>query len=96
MSALHNIDKEGRASVVHTDLATSQFVVVDDGRVKLNDFNRGQFLRWNPETQEICPFTYSLNGGIDRSPEEYGYLPETEKVSLTGIPLHGISGFFCY
>ena len=63
-------------------MGADQFVVVADGRVKLNDFNRGHFLGWNPEKQEVCPFKIKYNGGTHRSPEEYLYLPETEKVRI--------------
>ena len=80
LSALHNFDREGRSSIAHTDVGPSQFVMVANGRVKLNDFNRARFLRWNAQKQKVCTFEVGSNPGKNRAPEEYAYKPETEKV----------------
>jgi hypothetical protein len=47
----------------------------------LNDFNRARFMRWNTTSQSLCSFSIANNPGKNRSPEEYSFLPETEKVS---------------
>ena len=54
--------------------------MVKNGRVKLNDFNRARFLPWDAETKTVCSFRVGKNPGRNRSPEEYAYKPETEKV----------------
>ena len=79
LAAVHNCDKEGRASIAHTDISPGQFVRV--GNIfKLNDFNRARFLRTNVTDGGICAFEVGNNPGKNRSPEEYKYEPETEKV----------------
>eukprot|EP00977_Amphora_coffeiformis_P020164 scaffold7970_cov187-Amphora_coffeaeformis.AAC.2 len=82
LAAVHNCDKEGRPSIAHTDIAPGQFVRVGD-IFKLNDFNRARFLRTNITNGSICGFEVGNNPGKNRSPEEYMYKPETEKVRLT-------------
>lgn len=78
LAAVHNCDKEGRPSIAHTDISPGQFVRV--GNIfKLNDFNRARFLRTNVSDGAICGFNVGSNPGKNRSPEEYLYLPETEK-----------------
>jgi hypothetical protein len=86
---VHNIDKEGRASIAHTDISPSQFIQID-GIYKLNDFNRARFLRWNNETDKACPYYVGKNPGKNRSPEEYEYKPQSEKVSIW------LRSLFCY
>jgi serine/threonine protein kinase len=82
LAAAHNIDKEGQATMAHTDISPGQWIMVD-GKFKLNDFNRARFLlkRKDNETQN-CPFHVKKNPGRNRSPEEYRYDPETEKVDV--------------
>merc|ERR1712045_62090 len=43
VEAMHNV--EG-GPFVHADIQPRQFLISDDGRVLLNDFNRGKFLPW--------------------------------------------------
>ena len=50
--------------------------------MKLNDFNLCHFLRWNPETQEVCPFKMDYIWETRGSPEEYLHLPEDKKVRV--------------
>lgn len=58
----HNFDERERATIVHADISPDQFLLVD-GIYKLNDFNRGKFLSWDPERDEQCGISYELNGG---------------------------------
>ena len=82
LASVHNIDVEGKASIAHTDIAPGQFVKVKD-IFKLNDFNRARFIRWSKSKNKACRFTVGKNAGKNRSPEEYKYEPESEKVGLT-------------
>lgn len=80
---LHNFAKEGVPAVAHTDIGSSQFVYVEEvGVYKLNDFNRARFLAKNEKTNEICTYEVGNNPGSFRSPEEYEYSPQTEKVDV--------------
>eukprot|EP00594_Rhizosolenia_setigera_P015829 CAMPEP_0178970126 /NCGR_PEP_ID=MMETSP0789-20121207/19317_1 /TAXON_ID=3005 /ORGANISM="Rhizosolenia setigera, Strain CCMP 1694" /LENGTH=402 /DNA_ID=CAMNT_0020656493 /DNA_START=579 /DNA_END=1787 /DNA_ORIENTATION=- len=72
---------EGYATIAHTDITGGQFIFVD-GIFKLNDFNRARFIRWNEKENEPCPFRIGVNRGDFRSPEEYMYTDETEKVDV--------------
>lgn len=58
----------------------------DEGnRFKLTDFNRMRMLRIDPELQSPCPYMVKKNSGRLRSPEEYAYLPQTEKVDVYSL-----------
>lgn len=75
---------EGRrqgAPMAHTDIAPTQFIRIDSF-YKLNDFNRVRFIRWNNETNQPCPYQVMNNPGEFRSPEEYLYGNQTEKVDI--------------
>jgi serine/threonine protein kinase len=87
LAALHNVDKEGRASIAHTDIGSNQFILID-GRYKLNDFNRARFILRNKTDGSNCPYFVSSNPGNNRSPEEYKYDPESEKVSSKRCSAH--------
>lgn len=62
LAAVHNIDKEGQASIAHTDITPGQFVLVD-GVYKLNDFNRARFIRWSRTGNEPCGYYVGRNPG---------------------------------
>jgi hypothetical protein len=81
LADLHNFDKEGEASVAHADVNPSQFVLID-GSFKLNDFNRGVLMQWSKQRNESCGYYMNLNEGKMRSPEEYSYTKQSEKVSV--------------
>ncbi|CAJ1942806.1 unnamed protein product [Cylindrotheca closterium] len=80
----HNFDDQGRATLAHTDIKPDQFLV-QDGYYKLTDFNRVRFLLWNKRRNIPCGFTVGKNGGIWRSPEEYAYEEESEKVDVYSL-----------
>eukprot|EP00537_Pseudo-nitzschia_pungens_P003235 CAMPEP_0172359682 /NCGR_PEP_ID=MMETSP1060-20121228/3873_1 /TAXON_ID=37318 /ORGANISM="Pseudo-nitzschia pungens, Strain cf. cingulata" /LENGTH=379 /DNA_ID=CAMNT_0013081459 /DNA_START=369 /DNA_END=1508 /DNA_ORIENTATION=- len=83
---LHNFAKEGVPAVAHTDVGTPQYVYVEEAEVyKLNDFNRARFLAKNSKTDEICTYEVGNNPGTYRSPEEYAYKPQTEKVDIYSL-----------
>lgn len=79
--AHHTDPKTGQASIAHTDITGSQFIFIN-GIFKLNDFNRARFLRWNEKENKPCGFKVGANRGDFRSPEEYAYAFETEKVDV--------------
>lgn len=80
----HHYDENGHATIAHTDIKVDQFLY-EDGYYKLTDFNRARFLLWNEETNKHCGFTVGKNAGQWRSPEEYAYKPETEKVDVYSL-----------
>ena len=82
LATVHNVDREGRASFAHTDITTDQYLSIGDDNFILNDFNRMRAIGWDKDKNEVCGFTISNNPGNWRSPEEYRYDPETEKVDI--------------
>ena len=49
--------------MVHQDIQLSQFLwTADKSRIKLNDFNRAEFMLWDESIQEYC--TYSEGRGM--------------------------------
>jgi Protein kinase domain len=77
----HNSERNGIPAIAHTDITTSQFVHVD-GIYKLNDFNRCRFLTYDVQRHKNCDFRVGNNPGTFRSPEEYAYALESEKVDI--------------
>ena len=75
------------ASIVHADTKADQFINFD-GHYKLNDFNRCRFVRRTIDTSrnvgdgKPCGFTVDSNPSVYRSPEEYSYKEETEKIDI--------------
>lgn len=44
--------------IVHQDVQLSQFLLNKDStRIKLNDFNRAEFMLWDDEAQEFCLYS---------------------------------------
>lgn len=80
----HHFDKQGRATMAHTDIKPDQFLF-QDGYYRLTDFNRVRFLGWNDEENKECGFRVQKNGGLWRAPEEYAYSIETEKVDVYSL-----------
>lgn len=81
VSAAHMYDSNGTATIAHTDITPSQFLVFDDGSVKINDFNRCRFLL-HDKNGKVCSYKVSHNPGKFRSPEEYSYLEQNEMVDI--------------
>lgn len=53
---LHSIDGEGNATAVHKDLKPANIVVSSDGKLRLNDFNDAELLKWNTTSNRQCAF----------------------------------------
>ncbi|GKY97761.1 hypothetical protein MPSEU_000734300 [Mayamaea pseudoterrestris] len=77
----HTVDFEDRATIAHTDIAGNQYILID-GVYKLNDFNRARFLLRNVTTDTNCFYFVAKNPGKNRSPEEYAYEAQSEKVDV--------------
>ena len=100
LADVHNVDMEGRASIAHTDISTGQFISIEgDDNFKINDFNRARLLKKNSINNTVCPFHVKSNKGKFRSPEEYLYHAETEKIDVYSmgnifwVLLHGMYPF---
>eukprot|EP00587_Corethron_hystrix_P007162 CAMPEP_0113321470 /NCGR_PEP_ID=MMETSP0010_2-20120614/14944_1 /TAXON_ID=216773 ORGANISM="Corethron hystrix, Strain 308" /NCGR_SAMPLE_ID=MMETSP0010_2 /ASSEMBLY_ACC=CAM_ASM_000155 /LENGTH=250 /DNA_ID=CAMNT_0000179615 /DNA_START=13 /DNA_END=765 /DNA_ORIENTATION=- /assembly_acc=CAM_ASM_000155 len=76
---MHQIDGAEYPTIAHTDITPGQFILVD-GIYKLNDFNRCRFMRWNTTSNSACGYKVGNNPGVFRSPEEYRYEVQDEKV----------------
>ena len=80
VSDAHNII-DGKPSIAHTDLKPNQWISLH-GKFMLNDFNRARLMSWDSKEKEPCAFQVGKNSGIWRSPEEYRYDEENEKVDV--------------
>lgn len=65
VAELHNVDREGRASIAHTDITPGQFVQAN-GMFKLNDFNRARLLLWDNKNDKPCGYYVGNNPGVVR------------------------------
>ncbi|GKY98993.1 hypothetical protein MPSEU_000855000 [Mayamaea pseudoterrestris] len=67
--------------IVNDDLQVFQWVVTQDGNIKLNDFNNAIVMEWNEKDQKYCKF----NGEFDsvyRSPQENTGEPTDESADV--------------
>ena len=71
--------------IVHDDLTLEQYLVAEDGTVKLNDLNRGEVMLFNEEDQEYCRYRNGAGNGYWRSPEEYKDEPLNEKIDIFSL-----------
>jgi serine/threonine protein kinase len=49
--------------IVHDDIQLSQYLLSDDGHLKLNDFNRAEIMLWNGKDQEYCRYRNDVGQG---------------------------------
>ena len=82
IATMHNFDKEGQASISHTDISPYQFIKLDGKGFVLNDFNRARWITWNKQDDVPCGFRVANNPGKWRAPEEYAYEIEDEKIDV--------------
>ena len=59
---IHDLDGDGISSMSHGDFTSRQYILID-GYLKLNDFNRGRFIRWNKKSKKPCTYTIGVNDG---------------------------------
>jgi len=81
LASMHNMEVEGLPAMAHTDISPSQFVATNDNIYRLNDFNRARFLR-KRDDGTLCGYEVGRNPGKNRSPEEYNYEDQSEKVDI--------------
>lgn len=64
--------------IVHQDIQLSQFLLTKDKtRIKLNDFNRAEFMLWDDQAQEYCQYSPgSAHGNVS--------LPSIQRVNQKG------------
>lgn len=78
---LQHADRPDVATISHTDITPSQYMILN-GTIKLNDFNRARFITFDEKSGQGCPFRVGMNPGKYRSPEEYAFEDETEKIDV--------------
>eukprot|EP00980_Cylindrotheca_fusiformis_P000592 scaffold154_cov129-Cylindrotheca_fusiformis.AAC.9 len=69
INAVHHFEKDGIPAIAHTDITGTQC----------------RFLAWNKKTNKACGYTVGSNPGVFRSPEEYDYDVQTEKVDVYSV-----------
>ena len=68
--------------IVQADITAKQFLVDDQGHIKLNDFNRCRFMGHHKDTGKKCTFRIPTAPGRHRSPEEYQDDELTEQLDV--------------
>jgi serine/threonine protein kinase len=62
--ALADLHGNPNGVIVHQDMQLSQFLwTADKSRVKLNDFNRAEYMLWDDEEKEYCRYHEGLGNG---------------------------------
>jgi Protein tyrosine and serine/threonine kinase len=79
LKALHEVPG---GPIVHADIDSRQFLITNDGVVKLNDFNRCRFMTHDKYSRLPCPFRIPTAPGKSRSPEEYLFEDLDEKLDV--------------
>jgi serine/threonine protein kinase len=70
--------------IVHGDIYVDQWMRTRNGKIKLNDFNLGQILDWNPSKQHYCKFDGKFEAPL-KSPEELLGSGQKETVDIWGM-----------
>lgn len=72
--------------IVHQDIQPSQFLMnADQDTIKLNDFNRAEFMLYNEKKGEYCKYYEGMGMGTWRSAEEYYDQGLNEKVDIFSL-----------
>eukprot|EP00980_Cylindrotheca_fusiformis_P028443 scaffold22599_cov139-Cylindrotheca_fusiformis.AAC.34 len=72
--------------IVHDDIQLSQFLLNEDkSMLKINDFNRAEFMLFDESSQEYCKYRNGKGGGNWRAPEEYKDGPLDEKIDVWSL-----------
>jgi serine/threonine protein kinase len=93
---IHEIDGNGRPSMVHYDLNPHNVAVVTTGKPKLNDFNTAEFLHWNPKTNETCGFPSRLHEPWWRAPEEVVLNQEDRPLLNEKVDVYALGNLIFY
>lgn len=68
--------------IVHDDIQLCQFLYTQDGRMKLNDFNRAEVMLFDEKSGEYCRYRNGEGPGNYRAPEEFADKPLNEKIDV--------------
>ncbi|CAJ1969152.1 unnamed protein product [Cylindrotheca closterium] len=72
--------------IVHDDVQMSQFLLTKDRTMlKINDFNRAEFMLYDDTEGEYCRYTNGVGHGNWRSPEEYKDEHINEKIDVWSL-----------
>mmetsp|Transcript_33674 Transcript_33674/g.81644 ORF Transcript_33674/g.81644 Transcript_33674/m.81644 type:complete len:541 (-) Transcript_33674:38-1660(-) len=72
--------------IVHDDVQMSQFLLNKDRTMlKINDFNRAEFMLYDDTEGEYCRYTNGVGHGNWRSPEEYKDEHLNEKIDVWSL-----------
>ncbi|KAL3935701.1 MAG: hypothetical protein SGBAC_008829 [Bacillariaceae sp.] len=72
--------------IVHDDIQLSQFLLnKDKTMLKINDFNRAEFMLYDDSKQVYCKYFNGAGNGNWRSPEEYKDEPLNEKIDVWSL-----------
>eukprot|EP00977_Amphora_coffeiformis_P000909 scaffold190_cov171-Amphora_coffeaeformis.AAC.34 len=82
VALLHN---HPHGVIVHDDVQLFQWLIADDGHIKMNDFNRAEFMVYDEEHKEYCQYKNGVGPGDFRSPEEYRNEPLDERIDIYSL-----------
>jgi hypothetical protein len=67
--------------IVHGDTHIEQWLLAEDGSIKLNDFNYAKALQYDKRNQRYC-FERTKHKGVYRAPEEFKGAPQDETTDV--------------
>jgi hypothetical protein len=67
LADLHQVDESGHAAVLHSDIHTKQWIMID-GEYYLNDFNNALFLTWSRKTNAVIPYPRVVDSNVSAVP----------------------------
>lgn len=71
--------------IVHGDIQLTQWLIDENGRPRLNDFNRATIMMYSKEKEKYCKFRNGVGPGDWRAPEEYRNDPLDEQVDVFSL-----------
>uniref|UniRef100_A0A7S4ARX9 Protein kinase domain-containing protein n=2 Tax=Pseudo-nitzschia australis TaxID=44445 RepID=A0A7S4ARX9_9STRA len=84
--ALADLHGNQFGTIVHQDVQLSQYLLsADNTTLKLNDFNRAEFMLWNEKEGKYCKYSEGTGHGNWRSPEEYFDSDLNEQVDVFSL-----------
>lgn len=83
---LADLHGNSNGMILHSDVQLGQFLLnKDKTMLKLNDFNRAEFLLWDETHQAYCQHRNGKGHGSWRSPEEYRNDALTDKIDVWSL-----------
>eukprot|EP00536_Pseudo-nitzschia_multiseries_P008452 jgi/Psemu1/198075/e_gw1.214.32.1 len=84
--ALADLHGDPSGVIVHQDVQLSQYLFnAAKTKVKLNDFNRAEFMLWDDKEGNYCKYAEGKGHGNWRSPEEYFDADLNEQVDVYSL-----------